>query len=54
MKPVKWEQFLHIAYARSPEEHFPNTYEVGPGTTLKTILKKVNAKAWNNCTSIET
>lgn len=53
MNPVKWEQFIHIAYARSQGEDFPKTYEVGPGETLKTMLKKVNAKAWNNCTSIE-
>lgn len=43
---------MHIAYART-DQYFPRTYEMGPGTTLNTILKKVNAKAWNDCISIE-
>ncbi|XP_046391347.1 probable malonyl-CoA-acyl carrier protein transacylase, mitochondrial [Ischnura elegans] len=51
-KPVKWEQTLHILYERPDGEHFPKTYECGPGSSLKTILKMVNAKAWNSCTSI--
>lgn len=53
VKPVKWEQFMHIAYAREVGQYFPRTYEVGPGTMLRSVLKKVNAKAWNDCVSIE-
>ncbi|XP_071446027.1 probable malonyl-CoA-acyl carrier protein transacylase, mitochondrial [Hetaerina americana] len=51
-KPVKWEQTLHVLYERSEGEYFPKTYECGPGSSLKTMLKMVNAKAWNTCTSI--
>ncbi|XP_018578454.1 probable malonyl-CoA-acyl carrier protein transacylase, mitochondrial [Anoplophora glabripennis] len=53
IKPVKWEQLLHVAYERDPSEHFPKTFECGPGTFLKTVLKQVNAKAWNECYSSE-
>ncbi|GAB0097538.1 Probable malonyl-CoA-acyl carrier protein transacylase, mitochondrial [Sergentomyia squamirostris] len=44
-KPVRWEQTLHILYERAQGEHFPRTFEVGPGRALTTILKQVNAKA---------
>lgn len=50
---MKWEQLLHVTYERPPGEHFPRTFEVGPGTSLKTILKQVNLKAWAECFSIE-
>lgn len=53
VKPVKWEQLLHVLYERPSDDYFPRTFECGPGTALKTILKQVNAKAWNQCISIE-
>ncbi|KAB0796653.1 hypothetical protein PPYR_10714 [Photinus pyralis] len=53
VRPIKWEQLLHTVYERDPEEHFPRTFECGPGTSLKTMLKEVNAKAWDQCFSIE-
>ncbi|KAL3283900.1 hypothetical protein HHI36_018069 [Cryptolaemus montrouzieri] len=53
VKPVKWEQLLHTVYERKPDDYFPRSFECGPGQSLKAILKKVNAKAWNNCFSIE-
>ncbi|XP_066138454.1 probable malonyl-CoA-acyl carrier protein transacylase, mitochondrial [Euwallacea fornicatus] len=53
VKPVKWEQLLHVVYERGQDENFPTTYECGPGQSLKTILKQVNAKAWSSCHSIE-
>lgn len=53
MKPVKWEQLLHVIYERSQDEYFPKTFECGPGQSLKVILKHVNAKAWEHCHSIE-
>ncbi|VEN52464.1 unnamed protein product [Callosobruchus maculatus] len=53
MSSVKWEQFLHYVYSRDPSEHFPRTFEVGPGTSLKAMLKQVNARAWEECYSIE-
>nr|CAH7717206.1 unnamed protein product [Callosobruchus chinensis] len=53
MYSVKWEQFLHYVYSRDPNEHFPRTFEVGPGTSLKAMMKQVNAKAWEECYNIE-
>lgn len=53
IKPVKWEQTLHILYERGQGEHFPRTFECGPGKGLTTILKQVNAKAWDTCFNIE-
>ncbi|XP_022195086.2 probable malonyl-CoA-acyl carrier protein transacylase, mitochondrial [Nilaparvata lugens] len=47
VRPVKWEQTLHILYERAPGEQFPNTYECGPGSSLRSILRMVNAKATN-------
>lgn len=51
-RPVRWEQILHILYERPVGEYFPRTFECGPGNSLKTILKMVNSKAWNSCTSV--
>jgi [acyl-carrier-protein] S-malonyltransferase len=53
VRPVKWEQLLHIVYERSGEENFPRTFECGPGKGLTTILKQVNAKAWDSAFNIE-
>ncbi|RZF37078.1 hypothetical protein LSTR_LSTR014284 [Laodelphax striatellus] len=47
VRPVKWEQTLHILYERPPGEQFPSTFECGPGSSLRTILKNVNFKAAN-------
>ena len=52
-KPVKWEQTLHILYERKDGEYFPRTFECGPGNSLKSLLKMVNAKAWSSCISVE-
>ncbi|KAK2181327.1 hypothetical protein NP493_403g03017 [Ridgeia piscesae] len=43
--PVKWEQTLHVLYARPQGENFPSTYEMGPGTQLGSLLRKTNEKA---------
>ncbi|KAF5280550.1 hypothetical protein FQR65_LT00301 [Abscondita terminalis] len=53
VKPIKWEQLLHTVYERDPDSYYPRTFECGPGTSLKTMLKQVNAKAWDHCFSIE-
>jgi [acyl-carrier-protein] S-malonyltransferase len=45
IRPVKWEQLLHILYERPQGNIFPKTYECAPGRSLATILKKVNSKA---------
>ncbi|XP_071087411.1 probable malonyl-CoA-acyl carrier protein transacylase, mitochondrial [Haliotis cracherodii] len=44
-KPVKWEQTMHVLYARDQGRQFPKTYEIGPGGQLGVLLKKVNLKA---------
>lgn len=54
VRPVKWEQTLHILYERGQGQHFPRTFECGPGRGLTTILKQVNAKAWDTAINIET
>ncbi|KAK9891439.1 hypothetical protein WA026_014673 [Henosepilachna vigintioctopunctata] len=53
VKPVKWEQILHVIYSRGQEDYFPRSFECGPGQSLKAILKQVNAKAWNQCYCVE-
>lgn len=52
-KPVRWEQTMHLVYGRQQGRDFPRTFECGPGTSLKTVLRMVNAKAAVSCSSIE-
>ncbi|XP_041375753.1 malonyl-CoA-acyl carrier protein transacylase, mitochondrial-like [Gigantopelta aegis] len=52
-KPVKWEQTMHILYSRDKGENFPFTYELGPGKQLGTLMKLVNAKAYELCKNID-
>ena len=47
--PVKWEQIMHKIYKRPEGENFPRTFDMGSRGTMKTILKKVNAKADESC-----
>ncbi|GAB6030413.1 hypothetical protein CHUAL_007290 [Chamberlinius hualienensis] len=51
--PVKWEQVMHSIYKRPAEVGFPRTFECGPGKSLNAILEKVNGKAWEFMTSVE-
>lgn len=53
VKPVRWEQLLHILYERPQGNSFPKTYECAPGSTLTTIMSKVNAKAHSSTISID-
>lgn len=53
VKPVKWEQLLHVIYERKQEIGFPQTFECSPGNTLISILKQVNARAANSAISVE-
>ncbi|XP_029455954.1 malonyl-CoA-acyl carrier protein transacylase, mitochondrial [Rhinatrema bivittatum] len=46
VSPIKWEQTMHAIYERKQGTEFPQTYEVGPGKQLGTILKNCNLKAW--------
>lgn len=50
--PVKWEQLLQQVYSRKQGMSFPSTFECGPGSSLSSILKKINAKAALNCHAI--
>ncbi|KAF4531518.1 hypothetical protein B566_EDAN004115 [Ephemera danica] len=52
-KPVRWEQTMHVLYERDQGQAFPRTFECGPGKSLRTILKQVNAKAWDSSFSVE-
>ncbi len=47
-KPVKWEQILQVLYSRRDGEGFPQTFEMGPGKQLGTLLKMTNAKAYKS------
>jgi len=38
---------MHIIYSREEGQRFPDTYEMGPGRQLGTMLRKTNAKAAN-------
>lgn len=51
-EPVKWEQLMQQIYNRDVGEEFPRTFECGPGSSLRTVLKMVNGKAWNVSESI--
>jgi len=51
--PVKWEQILHVLYERGVGTSFPRTYECGPGSSLKAILHKVNAKAGDHTVCVD-
>lgn len=53
VKPVKWEQLLHIIYERPQGEKFPRTFECAPGRSLSVILKQVNAKAWDTSFTVD-
>lgn len=53
VKPVRWEQLLHIIYERKQGETFPRTYECAPGKSLSTILSKVNLKAWDTTYAVD-
>lgn len=52
-RPVKWEQTLHILYERPVGSNFPDTFECGPGSTLRSLLKMVNSKAHTSCRTVE-
>ncbi|KAI5730294.1 hypothetical protein M8J76_012125 [Diaphorina citri] len=51
-KPVCWEQTLHILYERPQGNHFPRTFECGPGKSLVTILNQVNKKAGDSAAKV--
>uniref|UniRef100_T1GR44 Uncharacterized protein n=1 Tax=Megaselia scalaris TaxID=36166 RepID=T1GR44_MEGSC len=40
-------------YERKQGENFPRTFECGPGKSLNTILKQVNAKAHSSSFNVE-
>ncbi|BFZ13227.1 hypothetical protein BsWGS_16266 [Bradybaena similaris] len=53
VKPVKWEQIMHVIYTRKQGEEFPNTYEVGPGKQMGTMLRQFNMQAYNQYRNVE-
>lgn len=52
VRPVKWEQTMHVLYELKVNNQIPETFICGPGSALKTILKQVNAKAAENAMKI--
>ncbi|CAD5121635.1 DgyrCDS10128 [Dimorphilus gyrociliatus] len=52
VKPVKWEQIMHTIYTRDKTEEFPDTFELGPGKQLGSILKSTNRRAFSYYKSI--
>ncbi|CAG5124881.1 unnamed protein product [Candidula unifasciata] len=53
VKPVKWEQIMHVIYTRKQGEEFPNTYEVGPGKQMGTLLKQINLQAYKQFYNVD-
>ncbi|XP_070574389.1 malonyl-CoA-acyl carrier protein transacylase, mitochondrial-like [Ptychodera flava] len=53
VKPVKWEQTMQIMYGRHQGQTFPQTFEIGPGKQLGSLLSRVNAKAWKSYSNVE-
>lgn len=51
--PVKWEQIMIKLFNRPEGTPFPDIYECGPGTTMRTVLKMINPKAFLRCTNIK-
>lgn len=47
VKPILWEQTLHVLYKRNEGVPFPRTYILGPGQYLRRTLQFVNSKAAN-------
>ncbi|GFS64580.1 malonyl-CoA-acyl carrier protein transacylase, mitochondrial [Nephila pilipes] len=50
--PVRWEQIMHILFERSQGSEFPNVYECGPGTSMKSILRFNNNLAYQKCSNV--
>uniref|UniRef100_H0XAE8 Malonyl-CoA-acyl carrier protein transacylase, mitochondrial n=2 Tax=Otolemur garnettii TaxID=30611 RepID=H0XAE8_OTOGA len=53
VSPVKWEQTMHAIYERKKGTAFPQTFEVGPGQQLGTILKSCNLQAWKSYSHVD-
>uniref|UniRef100_A0ABI7ZQC8 Malonyl-CoA:ACP transacylase (MAT) domain-containing protein n=1 Tax=Felis catus TaxID=9685 RepID=A0ABI7ZQC8_FELCA len=53
VSPVKWEQTMHAVYGRRKGTGFPETFEVGPGKQLGSILKSCNLQAWRSYGHVE-
>uniref|UniRef100_A0A8C8ZKN0 Malonyl-CoA-acyl carrier protein transacylase, mitochondrial n=1 Tax=Prolemur simus TaxID=1328070 RepID=A0A8C8ZKN0_PROSS len=53
VSPVKWEQTMHAIYERKKGTAFPQTFEVGPGQQLGTILKNCNLQAWKSYSHVD-
>nr|XP_049692349.1 probable malonyl-CoA-acyl carrier protein transacylase, mitochondrial [Helicoverpa armigera] len=52
-RPVRWEQTLAALYSRPRGEQFPLTLALGPGSTLRSTLRQVNARAWDSSLQID-
>lgn len=52
-RPVRWEQTLHVLYARPRDQHVPLTVTLGPAAALRSTLRQVNARAWDSSLQIQ-
>lgn len=52
ISPVKWEQTMHLFSNIEINGIPPETFCVGPGTMLQTILKQHNKRAWEKSIKI--
>lgn len=53
VKCVKWEQSMNNLFSYTRPEYFPSVVELGPGTGLSSILRKVNGKVAHKCVAVE-
>ncbi|XP_053203223.1 malonyl-CoA-acyl carrier protein transacylase, mitochondrial-like isoform X2 [Panonychus citri] len=51
-KSVRWEQVMSEIYRRPEGFEYPKTFECGPGSTLRAILRNCNNKAFKVANSI--
>ncbi|XP_003748007.2 malonyl-CoA-acyl carrier protein transacylase, mitochondrial [Galendromus occidentalis] len=51
--PVQWEQTMHHIYTRDRTEEYPQTYEVGPGKTLRPLLRALNNRAYSQSHQVQ-
>lgn len=52
VRPVRWEQSLHMIYTRPPDLPYPKSFDCGSGGRMKAILQLSNGKAADNCIAI--
>lgn len=52
VSPVKWEQAMQNVYSRPEGIEFPRTFDIGSEGKMRSILKLINMKAYNQCIAV--